>query len=186
MNEVQVPCMLNLASCMKQKKQFEKGVKLCDQAILMNKTNFVAYIRRGMMYQAMKDFDNALKDFKTAKELGAEETYLDFISRATEEILTAQDKKKQAYKKFFEEGSLYQENSITEQTADQIKNQELKPSSKEEEIAGPKILYYNDDLEELNRYGFFKYVLYPAKKSYKFMKDKTACCRRRGGNYHLD
>jgi len=45
---------------MKQKMQYEKGVKLCDQAILLNKTNFVAYIRRGAIYQAMKDYDSAL------------------------------------------------------------------------------------------------------------------------------
>jgi len=73
---------------------------------------------------------------------------------------------------------------VTEQTTDQINNQLNKPQSKEE---GPKILYYNDDLEELNRYGPLKYVFYPVKKSVKFVKDKTACCRRRGGaNYHID
>eukprot|EP01016_Furgasonia_blochmanni_P049654 TRINITY_DN7562_c0_g1_i1.p1 TRINITY_DN7562_c0_g1~~TRINITY_DN7562_c0_g1_i1.p1 ORF type:complete len:159 (-),score=61.43 TRINITY_DN7562_c0_g1_i1:360-779(-) len=41
-----------------------------------------------------------------------------------------------------------------------------------------KILRYNDDLEELNSLGIFKYVVYPFKVIIKACKDSFNRCRR--------
>jgi hypothetical protein len=41
-----------------------------------------------------------------------------------------------------------------------------------------KILKYNDDLEELSKYGVLKYFVYPFKVISKMIKEKGACCKR--------
>jgi len=50
----------------------------------------------------------------------------------------------------------------------------------------PKILRYNDDLEELNRFGVFRYAVYPFKVSMKYFKGKAEFCRRRKPNYVIE
>ena len=38
------------------------------------------------------------------------------------------------------------------------------------------VLYYNDDFEELNKFGLFKYFVYPVIKGYYCIKEKLFCC----------
>jgi len=63
-----------------------------------------------------------------------------------------------------------------DESNDKVKIQQDKSINEDE---APQILRYNDDLEELNRYGPLKYIFYPIKKSYKFMKSKSMWCRKR-------
>ncbi len=42
----------------------------------------------------------------------------------------------------------------------------------------PKVLYYNDDLEELEKFGYLKYIAYPLLKVYKFSRNSLVCCKR--------
>jgi len=45
------------------------------------------------------------------------------------------------------------------------------------------VLKYNDDLEDLGKLGYFKYIAYPFKVTLKYVRNKTACCRRRIDGY---
>lgn len=42
-----------------------------------------------------------------------------------------------------------------------------------------RVLKYNDDLEELSHLGVLKYVAYPFKMTFRFVRNKTGCCRRK-------
>ena len=54
------------------------------------------------------------------------------------------------------------------------------------EINGDKVLYYNDDLEELSSLGYLKYVVYPIKRSYRYFKSTIfgSCSRRTNESYY--
>ena len=48
----------------------------------------------------------------------------------------------------------------------------------EDEKKKTKVLYYNDEMEELEKYGVLKYFAYPLKKVYSFTKNTLGCCKR--------
>jgi len=182
--ELQIPCMLNLSSCLKQKKEYAKAVDLCDKAIALNENHVTSYLRRGMLYHTMKDYEKAMKDFKICKDKGVDDVALENINKAIEDIKNAQGKEKQKYKKFFEEGGLTQDGIEDEATRSNTAG-ESNSSVEIDTDDEPKILYYNDDLEELSQLGVLKYVAYPFKKSYKFTRDKLFCCRRKNTSYDV-
>jgi len=55
-----VPCLLGIASCLKQWKDYDKGIEICNEAIELNKQNPMSFLRRGHMYQAMRDYEKAM------------------------------------------------------------------------------------------------------------------------------
>ena len=42
-----------------------------------------------------------------------------------------------------------------------------------------KVLVFNDDLEELNSLGYFKYLAYPVKKTFEEIKNTIISCAKR-------
>jgi hypothetical protein len=59
-NEIQVPCLLSMAAALKEKKEYTKALKVCDQAINSNEYYYKSYFRRGAIFQAMGEYEKAL------------------------------------------------------------------------------------------------------------------------------
>jgi len=166
--ELQIPCLLNMAICMMEKKDYNRAVLFCDKAILVKNDYFKCYYRRALAYQSLKEYDKALEDFKTAYKYCTEEVFSLSMKESINSITDAQQRNKRNQKAFVE-GPLYSD-PTTSSSSD--------PKDEKEKKDG-KVLKYNDDLEELEKLGYFKYIAYPIKISYKFIREKAGCCRRK-------
>ena len=111
---------------------------------------------------------------------------------AMEDLKTAQEKRRRAFKDLLEESSICQvfreyfcnaNQSPQDAETDERDLEKGKSYCPEEE--DKKILKYNDDLEELNKFGIFKYVVYPIKMSFKYVKEKFSCCKKRQTTYQV-
>jgi len=70
--EIQIPCLLMMASCMRLKKEYAQGINYCNKAIELNRNNPQSYITRGLILQSLKEYKQALSDFKAAQKLAEE------------------------------------------------------------------------------------------------------------------
>lgn len=177
-NEIQVPCLLSMAAALKEKKEYTKALKVCDQAINSNEYYYKSYFRRGAIFQAMGEYEKALADYKKAQELCKDEVFSVTVRYAIEDLKTVEEKRSRAFKDMLEDSSIiHDEDSLNTERADLENNHRTMDDEKN------KVLKYNDDLEELNRFGIFKYVAYPVKMSMKFFQERMNCCRRKKDKY---
>jgi len=58
--EIQIPCLLTMASCMRLKKEYAQGINYCNKAIELNRNNPQSYITRGLILQSLKEYKQAL------------------------------------------------------------------------------------------------------------------------------
>ena len=68
MIELQAITYLNAATCYFTLKEYEKCIEECTESIKLKKS-IKAYFRRGKSYQALKLWDNAVQDLKSAVKM---------------------------------------------------------------------------------------------------------------------
>jgi tetratricopeptide (TPR) repeat protein len=170
--ELEIPCIMNLIVCLIEKRELDKASKFCERGISLNKQYYRAYYLRGKIYQEIKDYEKAKEDYSTALKLCKEEPFEQEISDGLEKIKAIEKHKvMQDYKIRRNGGYMPTETDDINEKDNDIENSQ-------------RVLKYNDDLEELNKFGLLKYIAYPVKITLKYLKFKTTCCKRRkGGDY---
>ena len=111
------------------------------------------------------------------------------VRYAIEDLKTVEEKRSRAFKDMLEDSSIIHVSSFNMKT--KIKDEDslnteradLENNHRTMDDEKNKVLKYNDDLEELNRFGIFKYVAYPVKMSMKFFQERMNCCRRKKDKY---
>jgi len=160
---------------MRLKKEYAQGINYCNKAIELNRNNPQSYITRGLILQSLKEYKQALSDFKAAQKLAEEDPTFD-ISEYNENI-KAVSRRVRPRKESSDELNPYSNSpgslgspGIDEYDNDDDHDEQItirgsRTSIDDEDGMAPKILKYNDDLEELNRFGVLKYAVYPFKKN---------------------
>jgi len=67
-HEIHIPCLINMAASLKEKKEFAIALRMCDKALELNKEYFKTYYRIGSIHLAKGDIDEAMKNFKLADD----------------------------------------------------------------------------------------------------------------------
>ncbi|RZF38690.1 hypothetical protein LSTR_LSTR003496 [Laodelphax striatellus] len=67
--DIHFACKLNLAAITLKRKLYEETVDLCNEVLRTDASSVKAYFRRGQAHMGLKNFDEALCDFKHVKRL---------------------------------------------------------------------------------------------------------------------
>jgi tetratricopeptide (TPR) repeat protein len=58
-NELQIPCVLNIAACLKEKGQLEKALLVCEKAIILNAKHYKPFLKKGNLLYETKNYEEA-------------------------------------------------------------------------------------------------------------------------------
>eukprot|EP00744_Colponema_vietnamica_P022197 GILI01031854.1.p1 GENE.GILI01031854.1~~GILI01031854.1.p1 ORF type:complete len:267 (-),score=64.43 GILI01031854.1:25-825(-) len=113
--EVQIPCLNNIAACMTEMSEWAKCVSICQQALLIDPRSFKSLFRRGQAMFNLGRFEEAKKDLQGAlANLPADQTAVrDKITLLLHKIKAQEKKDKAVYANMFSKGNLYDDKEFT-------------------------------------------------------------------------
>jgi len=101
-NEIKLPCYLNLAMCFLKLKKYEKARDNCTEALKIEGENVKALYRRGQAYYYLKDFEEAKKDLTLAAKLEPKDNEVKkTLKLVTDQVAAQKEKEKKIYGKMF-------------------------------------------------------------------------------------
>jgi len=100
--KVFLPCLLNSAACKIKLGNNSSAVEDCNRVLENEEKNVKAFYRRAQANANMKDFEEAMKDLKTASEIAPDDKAIrSEIARVKKLMAEKKQKDKQIYSKLF-------------------------------------------------------------------------------------
>ncbi|XP_043917984.1 peptidyl-prolyl cis-trans isomerase D isoform X2 [Protopterus annectens] len=102
LHPISITCHLNLAACKLKLLDWPGAIDSCTEALDMDPANAKALYRRGQGWQGLKDFEQALADFKKAQEIAPGDKAINAeIIKIKQKVNEEREREKKAYAKMF-------------------------------------------------------------------------------------
>jgi len=101
-NDLKIPCHLNLAICCMKLKRWQQAVDNCTRVLEIEKDNPKALFRRGTSYAELKMYDEAKSDLNAATKLNPKDPAIrKELQRITGLVKDETEKQKKVFAKMF-------------------------------------------------------------------------------------